>query len=164
MLLPADQLVIADLAKTESGCLFLSVGFSTALFWMVDGHAVFLSGTHAGVAIDAPRAENWIGVKVGPVTVRVDLTSGSIEHNALWQLRARDGLLSVPAQTKPRGFPDTVWLKIAEIETIKDQTLYFSRWAISFPNEDEKGAWIDLVTADGSKVKSMLWPEEAQSA
>lgn len=155
-----EQLSSASLNQAGANHLLLTVGHSPTLFWLIgtpdQPFAVFLTGGYATHALAAGTAENWAGVSIGPVEVRVDPGSANAgESDTKLQLRASGGVLAFPASMKPHGFTETVWLPIIELRTTEGQAVYFSRWSIGLPGRT-RAEWVELVRIHDGKLTTDL--------
>jgi hypothetical protein len=157
---PAENLQFISLTDAKSGHLFLSVNREPSLFWIVEneGHPVgiFLSGSHAGHGFETAKGSAWSGVLVGPVEVRVDVTSAHDGRNSDVGLVAENGTISTHAKMKSRGFDELVPLVVAKAKTSASKSLYFTRFSLGRTEDDE---WHELARWDAGEWSGPLVPK-----
>lgn len=157
MLLPSDLLSTASITAAKAGHLLLALDRDGALIWIAEENgakfAVFLTGEYAGRGFEIGKDAGGFGVEIGPVHVRVDVSSASNE-GADFSLRARDGVLALKFSAEANGgFPETRWAPVATIGTDPESTIYFSRWAMGVEVELE---WEEVLSAGDGKLSSSL--------
>ncbi|WP_341632074.1 hypothetical protein [Sphingomonas agri] len=159
MLLPIEQLSISTIENVRPGCLLWSVGGSErTLFWILESEAsrvaLFLSGDYTWQGFRIGDGARWPGVQIGPVEVRVDLTSAHDGRTgARGNLVASEGALVLFVKLDRGGFSETVPVRLADMKTLEVGSLHFKQWTLGMSQD---GKWIDLVTIKDGAIGGPL--------
>lgn len=161
--IPAEGLQLVNLENAKSGHLLWSVNHNPTLFWIVenDGRpiAIFLTGAHAGVGFETAKNEAWSGVLVGPVEVKVDVTSAHDGRKSDVGLVVENGAVATHAKMQVQGIEDWVPVTVAQVTTLVTRSLYFSRFSLGLT---ECGEWRELAKYDEGKWCGAMVPTEPQ--
>lgn len=158
MLLPTEAIASAQLGDVQPGSLFLAVQYAEpTLFWVLsdadDAFAVMLNGAHAGEAFKSSGNKHWSGLTIGTVELRVDPSSAHLgQTESRLQLRAAQGALALPVTVKRSGFRDGAWIKIQDIKTARDNSIYFRRWALGITAHHDE--WVAMASLSDGELTS----------